>query len=93
MEYQVIVLPTAEKDLDLLSPTIRERVVRRLRWLSQNATEVIHHALKGMPEDLVGLCKLRVGDYRILYWKKDSKQEIQVFRVRHRSEVYKKLDL
>ncbi|MDP2600095.1 MAG: type II toxin-antitoxin system RelE/ParE family toxin [Deltaproteobacteria bacterium] len=91
MEYQTLILPRAERDLDKLSPDIRETIIKRVHWLSVNVENVIHHPLKGMPEDLKGLCKFRVGDYRILYWKNDAKRAIQIFRVRHRSDIYRKL--
>ena len=29
---------------------------------------MVHRRLVGMPDDLAGLCKLRVGDCRIFYW-------------------------
>ena len=91
MGYQTVILPDAEKDLDRLSPPIRNTILRRIKWLAENTQQVIHHPLVGLPEDLAGLCKLRVGDHRILYWKSGRREEIQVFRVRHRSEVYRRL--
>jgi len=91
MEYQALILRSAEKDIDNLTPTIRETIFRRVQWLVNHAENVIHHPLKGMPDDLRGLCKFRIGDYRVLYWKNDLKHEIQIFRVRHRSDIYRKL--
>jgi len=91
MAYQIIILPSAEKDFDKISPPIRDLVVKRLMWLAENGDEVIHHALKGMPEDLSGLCRFRVGDYRILYWKYPSHKLLKIYRVLHRSTVYKGL--
>jgi mRNA interferase RelE/StbE len=44
-----------------------------------------------MPEDLAGLCKLRVGDYRILYWNYSGQKLIRIYRIQHRSEVYRRL--
>lgn len=44
-----------------------------------------------MPDDLAGLCKLRVGDYRIIYWVYRSDKLIRVYRIQHRSEVYRHL--
>lgn len=52
---------------------------------------MIHRALVGMPEHLSGLCKLRSGDYRILYHKYPTKKLIEIFRIMHRSEVYRRL--
>jgi mRNA-degrading endonuclease RelE of RelBE toxin-antitoxin system len=56
--YRVIVLPTAEADLENLDPEIRRRILRRIVWLGENAAGVIHHPLTNMPDDLVGLCRL-----------------------------------
>lgn len=91
MEHQVVVLPSAEADLDRLSSDRREVIVRRLEWLRGNAANVIHHRLQNMPEDLAGLCRLRCGDYRVLYWHETSKALIKVYRIQHRSEVYRNL--
>lgn len=52
---------------------------------------MVHRRPVGMPEDLAGLCKLRVGDYRILYWIYPPKKLIRLYRIQHRSEVYRQL--
>ena len=39
-----------------------------------------------MPDDLAGLCKLRVGDWRILYWVYHPETLIRIYRIQHRSE-------
>ena len=44
-----------------------------------------------MPDDLAGLCKLRIGDYRILYWIYHDKKVVRIYRVAHRSDVYRDL--
>jgi len=44
-----------------------------------------------MPDDLSGLCKLRVGDWRILYWIYQAEQIVRIYRIQHRSEVYREL--
>ena len=91
MEYQLIVLPSAERDLERLSQETREAVIRRMEWLRVNARAVIHHRLQNMPDDLAGLCRLWQGDYRILYWQYPARRLIRVYRVQHRSEVYRDL--
>lgn len=90
MAWQLKLLPTAHKQLDNLSKTAREKVFSRLEWLEENVEVMIHHALVGMPDHLAGLCKLRSGDYRILYRKYPGRKLIEVFRVMHRSEVYRR---
>jgi mRNA-degrading endonuclease RelE of RelBE toxin-antitoxin system len=91
VEYRLIVLPTAETDLERLSTEMRAGVLRRLEWLRLNARTVIHRRLQGMPNDLAGLCRLRYTDYRILYWQYPTQRLIKVYRVQHRSEVYRDL--
>jgi hypothetical protein len=49
---------------------------------------MIHRRLVGMPSDLAGLCKLRISDYRILYWIYPAKKLVRIYRIQHRSEVY-----
>jgi mRNA-degrading endonuclease RelE of RelBE toxin-antitoxin system len=38
-----------------------------------------------LPDALSGLCKLRLGGYRILYWVYHSQKLIRLYRVQHRS--------
>ncbi|MHC4177286.1 MAG: type II toxin-antitoxin system RelE family toxin [Planctomycetota bacterium] len=90
MAYRVVVLESAEGDLERLDADIRRRVLRRLIWLGENASQVVHHQLTSLPEDLVGLCRLRVGDYRILYWVYHPQRLLKVYRIQHRSEVYRR---
>jgi mRNA interferase RelE/StbE len=89
--YRIIVLPSAEADLEKLDPEVRRRILRRAVWLGENASQIIHHQLVNMPDELVGLCRLRVGDYRILYWPNQQHKLLKVYRIQHRSEVYRRL--
>jgi hypothetical protein len=59
--------------------------------LAQNAAVMIHRRLVGMPDDLAGLCKLRVGDWRIIYWIYRAEKIVRIYRIQHRSEVYRHL--
>jgi mRNA interferase RelE/StbE len=68
MAYRVEISPRASGQLSELDPTVGSAVERKIIWLAQNAAVMIHRRLVGMPDDLAGLCKLRVGDWRILYW-------------------------
>jgi mRNA-degrading endonuclease RelE of RelBE toxin-antitoxin system len=68
MPYRVEIGPQAAQQLDELDGAIGASVERKILWLAENAPDLIHRRLAGMPEELSGLCKLRVGDYRILYW-------------------------
>ena len=91
MTWQVEVGSKVASQLEALDSVIGESVERKIQWLAQNADGMVHRRLIGMPEELDGLCKLRIGDYRILYWPYASKKLIRVYRIQHRSEVYRRL--
>jgi mRNA-degrading endonuclease RelE of RelBE toxin-antitoxin system len=86
MAYRVVALPSAEADLENLDPEVRKRILRRLVWLGASAARMVHHQLTNMPDELVGLCRLQVGDYRILYWVCRQQRELKVYRI-HQSRV------
>ena len=81
----------ARAQVDELDTTVASAVERKIIWLSQNAADMVHRRLVGMPEDLAGLCKLRVGDWRILYWIYHAEKVVRIYRIQHRSEVYRDL--
>ena len=91
MAYRVEVGPKASIQLDELHPAIGAAIERKIIWLAQNAAVMIQRRLVGMPDDLAGLCKLRVADYRILYWIYHAEKIVRIYRVQHRSEVYRDL--
>lgn len=91
MAYQVEIGPKAAAQLDDLDAAIAGSIERKILWLAENAASILHRRLVGMPDDLSGLCKLRVGDYRILYWIYHEKKLVRLYRIRHRSEVYRDL--
>ena len=91
MSYQVEVGGKADTQLAELDAALGASVERKIHWLAENAAGMVHRRLVGMPEDLAGLCKLRVGDYRILYWVYPPKKLVRIYRIQHRSEVYRRL--
>ncbi len=66
--YRIEIGPKAHEQLAVLDTAIGASVERKILWLGQNAASMLHRRLVGMPDESGGLCKLRVGDYRILYW-------------------------
>jgi mRNA interferase RelE/StbE len=91
MPYRIEVGSKADVQLATLPPAIGSSVERKIAWLAENADLMVHRRLVGMPEDLAGLCKLRIGDYRILYWVYPAQQLVRIYRIQHRSEVYRGL--
>ena len=62
MAYRVEVGSRADIQLKQLDAVIGAAVERKVMWLSKNDAVMVHRRLVGMPDDLAGLCKLRVGD-------------------------------
>jgi mRNA interferase RelE/StbE len=91
MPYRVEIGSKADAQLVELGSAIGASVERKIQWLAENAAVMVHRRLVGMPKDLAGLCKLRVGDYRILYWNYPSQELLRIYRIQHRSEVYRRL--
>lgn len=91
MAYRVEIGSKADAQLAQLDSTIGASVERKIAWLAENAPVMVHRRLVGMPEELAGLCKLRVGDYRVLYWLYPQEQIVRIYRIQHRSEVYRDL--
>jgi mRNA-degrading endonuclease RelE of RelBE toxin-antitoxin system len=64
MGYRVEVSSRADSQLAELDPIIGASIERKIAWLAENASVMVHRRLVGMPNDLAGLCKLRIGDWR-----------------------------
>jgi mRNA interferase RelE/StbE len=89
MPYRVEIGSRADAQLAEHDSAIGASVERKILWLAENAAVMIHRRLVGMPDDLAGLCKLRIGDWRILYWVYHREEIIRIYRIQHRSEVYR----
>lgn len=87
MGYRVELLPEAADDLRRLDKPVAQRVMRRLRWLSENLGTVEPESLTG---EWRGLFKLRVGSYRVLYTLDEDEKAITVHLLGHRRDIYKK---
>ncbi len=91
MAYAIEIGSKADAQLEKLDSAIGATVENKLFWLAENAPVMVHRRLVGMPDDLAGLCKLRVGHWRILYWIYHEEKNVRIYRVAHRSEVYRDL--
>ncbi|PSB23767.1 type II toxin-antitoxin system RelE family toxin [Stenomitos frigidus] len=85
MAYRVEFKTEALAEIERLSPTNQERVLRKIRWLGDHFEQLTPQALTG---NLSGLFKLRIGDYRSLYSFNDETELITIHRIGHRSGIY-----
>ncbi len=87
MPYKVELCPEAADDLRHLDKAVAQRVLRRLRWLSENIEGVTPEPLTA---EWKGLFKLRVGSYRVLYTVSQEEQVISIHLIGHRRDIYRK---
>ena len=85
MSYTILVVRSAERELAALPRTPHERVVRAIRSLADVPRPRAARKLSYGPG-----WRLRVGDYRILYRIDDPDQEITIYAVGHRRDVYRR---
>lgn len=79
-----------EQDLKKLDRAVASFVLEKIEWLAENP-EAARFPLEHLPNDLRGLHKYRVGDWRVLFWIDHHKHIITLYRVRHRKDIYKHL--
>lgn len=89
--YKVTFLPPAEESFKALDKSIQKRIAQKIDWLAENADKVIHHPLTSLPDDLRGLCRVRIGDYRIIYWVYGENKHLKIYDIKHRSKDYRSM--
>ena len=85
MPYSVLLKRSAEKELDKLPRGIYDRIIGHLLTLRDTPRPPGARKLVGREG-----YRLRVGDHRILYEIDDPKQQVEVFSIAHRREVYRR---
>jgi mRNA-degrading endonuclease RelE of RelBE toxin-antitoxin system len=89
--YKVTLLSYAEHSYKKLDVATQKSIAKKIDWLSENAERIIHHPLTSLPDDLRGLCRMRCGDYRILYWIYFQSHHIKIYEIEHRKQNYHSL--
>ena len=90
--YKVIFLSNAEESFGKLDNPTQRRIAQKIDWIAENADKMIHHPLKSLPDDLRGLCRTRVGDYRIIYWVYNETKYIKIYDIEHRGKDYRSVN-
>lgn len=89
--FKVTFLPDAEGTFKKLDKPVQKRIAEKIDWLAENADKIIHHPLTSLPDDLRGLCRMRIGDYRILYWVYNKANHIKIYDIEHRGKDYRSI--
>lgn len=82
MTVKVLYKASVRRDLKKIDQKSVERILREIRNVLGNNPKS-GEALHG---EFVGLYKLRIGDYRVIYALLE--QDVLVLRIRHRSKAY-----
>jgi mRNA interferase RelE/StbE len=73
-------------DLRGLDAAVRHRVRKKLEWLAERADQV---RLDPLRDELAGLFKLRVGDWRLVLGRDEERRLVVVHAIAHRRHIYK----
>jgi mRNA interferase RelE/StbE len=85
MNYRIVVHKRVAAYLQRLPEMQRERIKAAIRSLENNPTNVAH--VKPMLGEWAGYWRLRIGDWRVIYWV--NTVTIYVDYIGSRGDVYK----
>lgn len=85
MRFRILVGSAAEEDYLELPPELRERAKQRIFALG---TEPLPGNATQLSGDLRGLCRVRLGDYRIVYELNTRTETVRVIAIADRARVY-----
>ena len=83
--YDVALTSSAAKELKKLPGQLIARIVARLESLASNPRPAGCKKLQGGNRE----CRIRVGDYRVVYEVYAVTRIVEIQRVRHRRDVYR----
>jgi mRNA interferase RelE/StbE len=84
--YRLLIKPSAGKELARLgNKADRQRIVQRTEALALNPRPHGSEKLAGYDDRY----RIRQGDYRVVYLSDDGRQEVTIFKIGDRKDVYK----
>ena len=83
--YSLVIKKSAERELRALPKADVRRVTERIRGLAPNPRPPGNEKLSGQER-----YRIRQGDYRIVYAVDDEGHAVEIVKIGHRREVYRK---
>ena len=83
--YKITFARSARKELEALPTNMAGRILEKIESLAEYARPAGCRKLSGV----MGLWRLRVGQYRIIYKIDDDNRTIDVVIIRHSGDVYR----
>ena len=87
MTYQLRIKASAQRRLERLDKSSRDRVHKVIKGLAENPRPFGYVQLSGQD----GLYRVRAGDYRVVYSIDGQQLIVIVVLIAHRREVYRRL--
>ncbi|MCL4506046.1 MAG: type II toxin-antitoxin system RelE/ParE family toxin [Chloroflexi bacterium] len=84
MDYRVIILPSALREIKKLPVDVQRRIMTHVILLEHDPRPNGAVKLQGIDR-----FRIRVGDYRVIYTIEDDIKRVTVVRAAHRREVYR----
>jgi mRNA interferase RelE/StbE len=83
-KYRILVRKSAANELARIPKKTLRRIIERIRSLGEEPRPQGNEKLSTQER-----YRIRQGDYRIVYSVDEGSQTVEVFKVGHRSEVYR----
>ena len=83
-KYSLEIKQSAQKELDALDGAVFARIDRKILTLANNPRPPGCRKLRGYKDQW----RIRVGDWRVVYFIDDGAKLVTITRVAHRREVY-----
>ena len=85
MAYSVSLAPAADRQFRKLTVLLQQRLKPHIDSLASNPRPPKVTKMEGESD----LYRIRVGDYRIVYYILDREQEVLIVKIAYRREVYR----
>jgi len=83
--YEIVFSPLAERQFRRFQPFTQRRLRPQIDALASDPRPDGTVKVKGEPD----LYRIRVGDYRVVYYVWDKDRVVFVAKIRHRREIYR----
>lgn len=83
MKYSIVLAKPAQKQLDKLPDAIANAIAEDIFLLAENPRPIGCKKLKGTDS-----YRIRIGNYRVIYYIQDNLLIVKVVAVGHRKDIY-----
>jgi mRNA interferase RelE/StbE len=84
-KYKISVKESVYKDINSIPPAWIKKILSSIDKLSSDPRGRNSIKLKGSESDY----RMRCGDYRVIYKILEKEKAVEVFKIRHRKDIYR----